>query len=139
VTVPLGVEHADLAFDFLATQYLETEPAIELWKTESRAPMIASARDEVYNLIADFERPEGLTDEEWQIHPINYFGPDVLVPHYEALELFKVFPYDPSASAELDILRKQTEAYLAGTKTLEKALADAQSDMEAQIGNPYEL
>lgn len=139
VTIPKGVDHAELAFDFLATQYLQTEPAVELWKMESRAPMIASARDSVYVLIADFERPEGLTDEEWQIHPINYFGPDVLVSHYEALELFKVFPYDPAASAELDILRKQTEAYMADAKTLEEALADAQSDMEAQIGNPYEV
>ena len=111
---------------------------MKLWEIESRAPMIASAADEVNNLIANFERPEGLTDEEWQIHPVNYFGPDVLKPHYEAMEQFKVFPYDPAASAELDILRKQTEAFLADSKTLEEALDAAQSDMEAQIGNPYD-
>jgi multiple sugar transport system substrate-binding protein len=138
-TIPLGVDNADLAFHFLSTQFLEKEGAVELWKMESRAPLIASARDEVYNLIADYERPEELTDEEWLIHPINFFGPDVLKPHYEAMEQFKVFPYDPAASAELDILRKQTEAYLADSKTLEEALESAQSDMEAQLGNPYDV
>jgi multiple sugar transport system substrate-binding protein len=139
MVIPQGVDNAELGFDFLSKQYLDAEGAIALWEMESRAPMIASARDAVNDLIAEFERPEGMSDEDWAIHPINYFGPDVLKSHYEAMDVFKVFPYDPAASAELDILRKQTEAFLAGTKTLEEALQSAQSDMEAQIGNPYDV
>jgi ABC-type glycerol-3-phosphate transport system substrate-binding protein len=139
VTIPKGVDHAEAAFEFLAAQYLDTENAVRLWESESRAPMIASARDRVYELIAEFERPEELTDDQWAVHPINYFGPEVLKPHYEAMEYFKVFPYDPMASAELDIIRKHTESFLADQETLEEALAGAQSDMEAQLGNPYEV
>jgi hypothetical protein len=48
-----------------------------------------------------------------------------------------VFPYDPKASAELTILRRHAEAYLADKETLEKALAGAEADMKAQLGNPY--
>ena len=140
VTIPLGAENAEGGFEFLAKQYLATEGAVELWKTQSRAPLIKSGRDAVLPLIDGFERPEELSDEEWQTHPINYFGPDVMDAHYEHLDNhFRLFPYDPAASAELDILRKHTEAFLADGETLEEALAGAQSDMEAQLGNPYEL
>ena len=41
------------------------------------------------------------------------------------------------ASAELTILRQHLEAYLANKETLEQALARAEADMTAQIGNPY--
>ncbi len=138
LTIPLGVPNAEGAFEYMAKSFLDTEGAVDLFEYESRAPMIASARDEVLEMVANFEKPAELTDEEWKIHPINYFGPTVLDSHYEAMNDFKVFPYDPAASAELDILRKHTESFLAQKETLEEALAGAQGDMEAQIGNPYE-
>ena len=58
-------------------------------------------------------------------------------PIFKAMDVLKIFPYDPKASAELTILRQHLEAYLANKETLEQALARAEADMTAQIGNPY--
>ena len=83
-------------------------------------------------------RPSGLTDAEWAASPVNYFGTEYLSKILAAMENFAVFPYDPHAEAELNIMRAQTEAMLAGKLSVEEALAAMESDMQNQIGNPYE-
>jgi hypothetical protein len=47
-----------------------------------------------------------------------------------------VLKYDPAASKGLDIINQWLQKYLAGTD-LDTALKSAQSDMETQIGNPF--
>jgi len=135
--IPNGAKHPEAAFLFAALTHLDLDGVVDQWKTKGSYPNTKSGRDKVAELAKGYERPEGLTDEEWAVQPINFFGSDYMEAHFEALDYLRVFPYDPMASAELDLLRKHTEAYLAGQEKLDEALAGAQSDMEAQLGNPY--
>jgi hypothetical protein len=84
------------------------------------------------------QRRDGMTDAEWAALPVNYFGKDFMKPVVESLNTFRVFPYDPAAQAELDIMRRQTEGFLAGRTSLDQALAGMDADMKRQIGNPYQ-
>jgi len=138
VCIPNGAQHPEAAFEFASKQWLEAKGSVEYWKMHGAVPVTKSAQEALRKLIPTMERPEGMSDEEWKVAPVNYFGKEFMEPVFAAMDLLKVFPYDPSASAELTILRQHTEAYLADKETLEEALAGAQKDMEAQIGNPYE-
>jgi hypothetical protein len=99
--------------------------------------VLRSAQQEMLDRNANMTRPNGLTDAQWAVMPNNYFGRDFLRPILESYNQFNVFPYDPAALAELDIMRRETEAYISGSKTREQALQAMQATMTAQIGNPY--
>jgi multiple sugar transport system substrate-binding protein len=139
LVIPKGAPHPDLAFEYLAKQFLTKEGSVNYFRSTGVVPISTSGLAEVASLSANPTKPEGMSDEDWAVDPINFWGP--LLPEYMAksYEAFRIFPYDPAATAELDILRQHTEAYIAGNESLEKALAGAQDDMESQIGNPYEL
>jgi ABC-type glycerol-3-phosphate transport system substrate-binding protein len=136
--IPKGTEHPEAAFAYLARTDLELEGVVREWAENSRMPKTKSGKEEVLKRVETYERPEGMSDEDWTIAPINFFGKDFMDAHFQAMDYIEVFPYDPMASAELDILRKHTEAYMGGSASLEEALSGAQADMEAQLGNPYE-
>jgi hypothetical protein len=60
-------------------------------------------------------------------------------PIIESMETFQVFSYDPTAQAQLDIMRRRTEAFIANRSSLDEALEGMQADMERQLGNPYSI
>jgi len=137
VCIPKGAKNPEAAFEFASKLWLETKGAVEYWKFNGTPPSTKSAQDEVRKAVATMERPAGISDDDWAANPVNYFGRDFMEPTFKAMDAMKVFPYDPKASAELTILRRHAEAYLADKETLEKALAGAEADMKAQLGNPY--
>jgi ABC-type glycerol-3-phosphate transport system substrate-binding protein len=137
VCIPKGAKNPEAAFEFASKLWLETKGAVEYWKFNGTPPSTKSAQDEVRKAVATMERPTGISDADWAANPVNYFGRDFMEPTFKAMDVMKVFPYDPKASAELTILRRHAEAYLADKETLEKALAGAEADMKAQLGNPY--
>jgi ABC-type glycerol-3-phosphate transport system substrate-binding protein len=135
--IPNGAKHPEAAFEFARLFRLDTDGQVEEWKQSARLPNTNAAKDKVFELIETYGRPADMKDEDWAVQPINFFGKTYLDAHFEAMNYLRVFPYDPKASAELDLLRKHTEAFLAGQETIDQALAGAQADMEAQLGNPY--
>jgi len=137
VCIPKGAKNPEAAFEFASKLWLEPPGAVEYWKVNGTPPSTKTGQAEVRKVVTTMGRPATMSDDEWAANPVNFFGRDFMEPIFKAMEAMKVFPYDPKASAELTILRRHAEAYLADKATLERALAGAESDMKAQIGNPY--
>ena len=139
LVIPKGAPHPELACDYLAAQFLTTEGSVSYFYSAGVVPITKSGIAELTPRAENPPKPEGLSDEAWALDPIHFWG--ATLPEYmeKSYKGFQIFTYDPAASAELDILRQHAEAYLAGEVSPEEALQDAQSDMESQIGNPYEF
>jgi hypothetical protein len=78
-----------------------------------------------------------MSDEDWAAQPAVFFGPEYQELEFQSYDYVKVFPYDPQASKEFEILGQWKDKLVAGEVDVETALANAQTDMEAQVGNPY--
>jgi len=139
LVIPKGAAHPELACEYLTSQFLTTEGSLAYFNSAGVVPITLSGLAEVTARAENPTKPEGMSDENWALNPINFWGAQL--PEYmgKSYEVFQVFPYDPAAAAELDILRQYTEKYLAGDMSLEDALEGAQADMEMQIGNPYDF
>jgi ABC-type glycerol-3-phosphate transport system substrate-binding protein len=137
--VPKQSQHPELAAETLAKTFLDKEGAIAAYEATGMTPLMKSAHDEFLEKAANPERTEGMSDEDWAAHPANFFGPGYFEAELASYDYVKVFPYDPSAAAEIDILRNWLIRYMADEVELEDALAGAQADMESQIGNPYDV
>lgn len=137
VCIPKGAKNPEAAFEFASKLWLDTQGSVEYWKLTGTPPSTKSGQSEVRKAVSGMERPAGMSDADWAANPVNFFGRDFMEPIFKAMDVMKVFPYDPKASAELTILRQHAEAYLAEKETLEKALSGAEADMKAQLGNPY--
>ena len=68
----------------------------------------------------------------------SYFGPALINAYKAASTSFEVQNYDPAAYKENVIINNALDTFLAsGSSDPNSALQTAQSEMEAQIGNPY--
>ncbi len=137
MTIPAASRNQEAAFSFAASMFLTRQGSVDEWVRTGTPTVLRSAREEMLGRSATMARPEGLTDAQWAVVPNTYFGSEFLRPVLDSYEHFNVFPYDPAAQTELDIMRRETEAYLAGSKTRDQTLAAMQSTMAARIGNPY--
>jgi hypothetical protein len=97
-----------------------------------------SAKPDVLDYVKNAKKPADMKDADWAAQAQNFFGKDFPEIEFNSYDSVKVFPYDPSASKEFDILNQWLQKYLSGDTPLDQALAKAQSDMEGQIGNPYD-
>jgi ABC-type glycerol-3-phosphate transport system substrate-binding protein len=69
--------------------------------------------------------------------PDPYIGGDYVGETVKSIETFKIFPWDPAAQLELDIIGPYFDAAINGTISIDDALKNAQADLENQIGNPW--
>lgn len=68
----------------------------------------------------------------------SYFGPSLIKAYLAASSTYKLFPYDPSNSAETTVLSNQLANYLNSPDgSPASALQSAQSQLAAQIGCPF--
>ena len=137
MTIPTAAKNKEAAFEFASRMFLTPSGSLDEWERTGTPTVLRSTRAEMLDRSAKMTRPADMTDAQWNVLPVNYFGKDFLRPILNSFEHFNVFPYDPAAQAELDIMRRETEAYIAGNKTHEQALQSMQSTMAARIGNPY--
>ncbi len=138
VGIPQGAKNPELGLEFLTKRFLDKRGAAAAWKIVPLAPVIQSGVDEVRGLVKNLTRPDDISDADWALAPVNYYGPGFMEPAFKSMDVFRVPPFDPFAQAELAILRQHAEALLAGQEDIDKALGGAQKDMETQIGNPYQ-
>jgi ABC-type glycerol-3-phosphate transport system substrate-binding protein len=139
VGIPAVTKNMDAAFEFCSDYWLKPEGSVAWWQATGLAPLTKSGQDALKKMIPTMQKPAGMTDADWGVAPINYYGKDFMDTIFESMQHVKVFPYDMSYAAEQPILAQHTEAYLSGKETLQKALEGAQADMESQIGNPYKI
>ena len=137
MTIPEASKNKQAAFEFCADAFLTKAGSLGEWERTGTPTVLKSAQQEMLDLSAHLTRPADMPDAVWAALPTNYFGSDFLRPVLRAFEDFRPFAYDPAAQAELDIMRRETEAYMAGTKTREQALEAMQATMTTQISNPY--
>lgn len=67
-----------------------------------------------------------------------YLGGDYAGETMKALDNFKLFPWDPAAAMELNIVNSYFDAAANGTMSIDDALRGAQADLTNQIGNPWD-
>jgi ABC-type glycerol-3-phosphate transport system substrate-binding protein len=137
MTIPEQSRNKEAAFEFASRMFLTASGSVDEWERTGNPTVLRSAQQEMLDRNASMTRPAGLTDAQWTVMPNNYFGRDFLRPILDSFDQFNVFPYDPAALAELDIMRRETEAYIGGSKTREQTLQAMAASMTAQIGNPY--
>jgi ABC-type glycerol-3-phosphate transport system substrate-binding protein len=70
--------------------------------------------------------------------PDPYIGGNYTAETVKSIETFKIFPWDPAAQLELDIIGPYFDGAINGAISIDAALRDAQSDLENQIGNPWD-
>jgi ABC-type glycerol-3-phosphate transport system substrate-binding protein len=140
VVIPKGAKNPDAAFEFASKMFLDPKGAVYNFQSGGNPGATKAGQDAIREITASMKtKPADMKDDDWKVAPVNFFGVDFMDPINKALEVLKVFPYDPKAQAELDILRKHCEAFIADKETLDQALAGAEGDMKAQLGNPYKL
>ncbi|MDR1899763.1 MAG: extracellular solute-binding protein [Treponema sp.] len=69
--------------------------------------------------------------------PDEYIGGDYAGETIKSIETFKIFPWDPAAQLELDIIGPYFDSAINGVISIDVALRNAQADLENQIGNPW--
>jgi ABC-type glycerol-3-phosphate transport system substrate-binding protein len=70
--------------------------------------------------------------------PDPYIAGDYIGETIKAIETFKLFPWDPAAQFEIEIVTPYFDAAINGNIDIDTALKQAQADLENQIGNPWE-
>ena len=114
---------------------LAPEGKIGLWKGNGIAPTTVEGKEELLRIIPSLK--ESMTAEEWDNSYLNFYGMDVMEKLFRTTEYIRIFEYDPAYGAEKTILRRHLAGYILGSVSLDEALMRAQTDMEQQIGNPY--
>ncbi|GAP05188.1 ABC-type sugar transport system, periplasmic component [Anaerolinea thermolimosa] len=127
------------AFEYLKNFHLTKEGALTLYKLIGFLPMIKSAQEIVKAEAAKNERPEGTTEEQWKLAPVNYFGLDYLDVLFQAQDHVKIFQYDMAFNNEINILGQYCNEYVEDKMTLLEALRSAEDEMKTQIVDPYKL
>lgn len=140
VVIPKDAPNPELACEFLATQFLTTKGSVAYFEATGVIPVTKSGLAEVTAMAENPVKPEGMSEEDWARDRLNFWGTTFPEMTQASYDVFQIYPYDPAASTELEIMRQHTEDLLAGRHdSVEDALEAMQSDMEMQIGNPYDF
>lgn len=139
LVVPKRSEHLEASTEYLNKMFLDKDGALACYEVTGMTPLMQSARDTLMEAAANLEKPDGMSDEDWNTQPNVFFGSEYQAIELDSYNYVKVFPYDPSATKEIDILHQWLIKFLANEATLVQALDGAQADMEGQIGNPYQV
>jgi ABC-type glycerol-3-phosphate transport system substrate-binding protein len=129
----------DAAFEYLKNFFLTPEGAVIMYKLNGFLPVIESAKEPVKAEAAKKERPAGLTDDQWNMSPVNYFGVDYLDTLFKSQEALVIPPYDMAYGNEMTILGEYCNQYVEDKISLSDALKSAEDEMKTQIVDPYKL
>ena len=77
------------------------------------------------------------SDDPRANEPDPYIGGNYMAETIKSIETFKLFPWNPSAAMELNILNSYFDAAANGTMSINDALSGAQADLTNLIGNPW--
>jgi len=118
--IPAGAPHKAAAAKFLADTYM----------TEKGSLDVDAESGEIPNVTAALSSPSVVN--------APYFGPSLIQAYQQVGGGYSAFAYDPAALSEMTILNNALDEYLAGPDASPSAqLSHAQSQLTAQIGNPY--
>lgn len=137
--VPTSSKNVDLGTEYQTKMYLDKPGTLACFDIYGMTPLIQSARDDIMSKVMAAEKPADMAEADWLRQPTVFFGPEYQQIEFDSYNYVKGFPYDPSAAREVQILLDWLIKYMAGSVELDAALAGAQTDMETQIGDPYNI
>jgi ABC-type glycerol-3-phosphate transport system substrate-binding protein len=138
--IPANAPHGDAAIEYMKHYMLDAKGSVAQWKQNGViTPLLKSAQPAVLDFFQNGTKPANVTDASWALQPQNFFGKDFQQIEFTSYDSVKVLDYDPSATKEITILLQALENILGGKADVGSALAQAQSDMQSQIGNPYQV
>ena len=98
VIIPKRSENLETTIDYATKLTLDKMGAMAIFEAEGQTPLMKSAKEDVLAQVNQLEKPDGVTAEEFSLHPINYFGPELQDVEFASYDTVQVFPFDPSAS-----------------------------------------
>ena len=138
--IPAGAKNADAAAFYMQNYVLNKQTMVTLYKQNGGlTPLLKSAQGDVLDYQQNAIKPAGVSDSDWALSPQNYFGPSFQKTEFASYDTVKVFDYDPSATQEITILLQALGTVLDGKASVDAALHQAQSDMQSQISNPFNV
>lgn len=118
--IPAAAKNKAAAAKFLADVFMTSQGELSLFKQ--------------YNLIPNVTAAQG----DSSVKGNTFYGSDLINAFQAAGTAYKLFPYDPAGLKELSILQNALANFLSSSASdPTAALASAQQQMTAQIGNPY--
>jgi ABC-type glycerol-3-phosphate transport system substrate-binding protein len=129
----------EAAFTMAKDFHLTKEGAVAMYKLVGFLPMIESGKELVKQEAAKNERPAGISDDQWNMAPVNYFGVDYLDAIFKSQEYVRIFQYDMAYQNEITILGEYCNQYVEDQLSLTDALKAAEDEMKVQIVDPYQL
>jgi ABC-type glycerol-3-phosphate transport system substrate-binding protein len=118
--IPKASKNKVAAAKFLADLYMTKTGSLLLFRHYNGIPNVTTAQN----------------DPSVRKNP--YYGAFLITAFKAASPTYKIFPYDPAAISEVTILNNALDTFLAsGSSDPTSALASAQQQLTAQIGNPY--
>lgn len=118
--IPAAAKNKAAAAKFLADMFMTSKGAIALFKLQNLVPNVTEAQ------------------ADSSVKNNAFYGADLISAFQAAGKDYKLFAYDPASLKELSILQNALANYLSGSSAdPSSALAAAQQQMSAQIGNPY--
>jgi ABC-type glycerol-3-phosphate transport system substrate-binding protein len=119
--IPAKATTKAAACDFLTSMFMTTKGSSAVFKQAGQVPNVIEAQSD-----------PGVVNNA-------YFGADLINAFKAAGQDYKLFPYDPASLKEQSILQNALAKYLGGKdQDPSTALAEAQQQMTAQIGDPWQ-
>lgn len=139
VSIPVRARDTKAAFEVLNTLFLTEDSALARFNENGLLPITYSGLEKVKSSVASATKPANVSDADWNLKPINYFGIEMVDSIWDTMQYASKFESDPSFNAESNILLNHIMMLIAGSETLDEAIANTQKDLEIQIGNPYDI
>lgn len=118
--IPEFSAEPDLAKELLSDWFLSIDGTLINAKYGGTAPLLNSA----------------LSDPRSQ-EPNPFIGESFLPEMIKSIENYKLFPWDPAAAQELNIVNSYFDKAVNGLIDIDEALSSAEQDLANQVGNPY--
>jgi ABC-type glycerol-3-phosphate transport system substrate-binding protein len=134
--IPAMAPNPDAAFEMLAQGGLTRDGALAKLEIAGTLPYVRSARE----VVPTMPKPEAPADVQ---DPIpwapDFFGEEYFPVVFEAEERMTWIDFSPSAAREMDLLGQWTQRFVAGEVGIDETLQGLQSDLEGQIGDPWQV
>ena len=96
--VPEGAPNKDLALELLAHWIANETGALAAFKATNFTPILQSVEGEVLSLISSGKRPAGMSAEDWEELPQNYFPSDYYATEFSTYAYARAFEFRPERS-----------------------------------------
>ncbi len=132
--IPDQAKNKEAAFEFLSTVHLTPEGSLAVLEIGGLTPYVTSAREMVPTMPQPAANPDNPLP--W---PPEFFGEDYFPVVFDAQERLAWIDFTPATAKELDLLQGWVQRFVAGQADIDAALEGLQSDLEGQIGDPWQV